>query len=153
MEERATQELATTAPGTRLQEYESLAVARRVGYVVTMIVNFVFLYVVHHLMAWGAPTITEEWALVVPALELSIGATIVAHALYLGYDARWFRRLTQIGLNVLGLRAMLTLYLIFPFAIEARRVAQWSRIGLLAIMAAIALGTLVEAIGLLSGRD
>ena len=48
------------------------------------------------LLNWEVPFLTGDWVEVMPAFTLSIGATIIANIVFLGYDARYFRHLVQI---------------------------------------------------------
>lgn len=126
---------------------------RRVGYLIAMLVNGALLYIFHHLAAWGAPWITEDWALVLPAFDLSIGATIVANMIYYSHDPRWLRRAGQIGLNMLGLRTMFAVLTVFPFDLGFSMAENGVRVSLIVVMVAIAIGTLAEVIGLMFSRD
>lgn len=127
-------------------------VGRRVGYVAAIIVNLIMLYVVHSLLRWGVPFLTEDWAAVLPYMDNSIWTTIAANIAWIFYDARWFRRLLQIGLNVLGFRVVWAMFTIFPFEIDVYPVEQILRVGLQVAMVGIVIGTVVEIIGLLFGK-
>jgi hypothetical protein len=110
------------------------------------------LYVAHNLLAWRVPFVTERWILVLWAVDLSLGATIVANALYIAYDAPWFKRLTQIGLNVVALLVTYLFYTFFPFDFGIGFVHSIARIALLVAMVGIAIALIVDAVRLLSGR-
>jgi hypothetical protein len=125
---------------------------RRAGYVAAVIVNFIMIYVFHNLLRWDAPFLTEDWTAVLPYIDASIWGTIAANVAWMFYDARWFRRLAQIGLNLLGFRVVWAMFTIFPFEFDVYALEQAVRIGLLVGMVGIAIGTAVEAIGLLFGK-
>lgn len=137
----------------RPMELDHAQSGRQVGYVAAIIANLVVLYVFHNLLRWSVPFLTEDWNAVLPYVDLSIWATMAANAMWLFYDARWFRRLVQIGLNVLGFRVMWAMYTIFPFQFELYPVEQGLRIAFLAAMVGLAIGTVVEIVSLLLGRN
>jgi len=125
---------------------------RQVGYVVVIVVNLVVMYVLHNLLRWGVPFLTEDWDQVLPYMDASIWGTIAANVAWIFYDMRWFRRLVQIGLNLLSLRAVWAMYTIFPFEVDLYPIEQAIRIGLLVAVVGIAIGTLAEGIALLFGK-
>jgi hypothetical protein len=94
---------------------EERAGARRAGYVGSIVVNAIWYYVAHNLLRWGISFLTLSFASVLWAIDLSIGASVVANALFLAYDERWFRRLLQIFLTGLAFIVTSTLYGVFPF--------------------------------------
>jgi hypothetical protein len=124
---------------------------RRAGYAAAIIVNALLLYVAHHLLAWGVPFVTPAFADVLWAIDLSVTATILANAVYLAYDARWFRQLTQLGLSGLAFVVAAVLYAAFPFDFGT---ASWNDLGhlaLLLVMLALILAMIVQAVVLLIG--
>ena len=153
MEDGGTQVIESAPRDTRAFGHTTSVAARKFGYLVAIIVNLVMLYVFRHLAAWGAPIITEAWAQVLPALELSIGATVLAHLLYIFYDGRWFRRVMQIGLSLLSLRVVLSIYRVFPFGGAVAGLEGPMRIGLVVVMACIVIAMVAEAIHLLLGHE
>jgi len=126
--------------------------ASRPGYIAAIIVNVVLLYVAHHLLEWHVPFVTQEFTVALWAVDLSLIATIVGNAMLLGYDARWFKRLVQIALNVVAVAMVATLYGIFPFdfGYSGDRIA---RICLWAMMLALGIATIVEAVHRLLNKD
>lgn len=129
------------------------AVGRKIGYLIAIIVELVVFWFLRRLDRWGAPVVTPDWAQVIPALRASVGATILVNIVYIVYDPRWVRRLGQIFTNLFGLGFMWAVYRAFPFTFGPS-VAGWVRIGLIVVMAAMALATVVEAVKLvLGGRD
>jgi hypothetical protein len=127
--------------------------ARQAGYVAAVIVNLVLLYVFHNLRQWGVSFLTEDWDEVLPYMDASIWGTIAANVAWIFYDMRWFRRLAQIGLNVLGFRVVWAMYTIFPFEFELYPIEQAVRIGLLVALVGIGIGTVVEIVSLLFGKN
>jgi hypothetical protein len=82
------------------------------------VVSAIMLYASHHLLEWGVPFLTPAFADVLWAIDLSLGATIVANALFIAYDAAWFKHLTKTALHIFALVFAYTLYRVFPFAFE-----------------------------------
>jgi len=125
---------------------------RKVDYVIAIVINLIALYVLHNLLNWHVPFLTERFAAVLWAFDLSIEATIVANVLFLVYDAGWFKHLAQIALDVLGLVVIATLYGVFPFAFGPFG-NQIGRLALLAAGLGLGIALIVEAVQLLLGRD
>ena len=105
--------------------------ARRAGYLVTIVLNVVLLVIVNNLLVWGwVPILTDDFSRVLPIVNLSIGASIVANALYLVYDSLWFTGLSELVLLAISFAAGLSLYRVFPFDLSAyERDLAWIRYG------------------------
>jgi hypothetical protein len=117
--------------------------ARIFGYVIAIVVNVVLWYVVHNLGRWDLSFIlSEEFSRVLPAFDLSLGASIVLYALWVAYDLRWFRHLGQVVLNALSLNVIYVLYRVFPFRFPGS-LDQWARVGLLLGGVAVGISTVV----------
>ena len=141
--------MATMAPNEQLPRRrwgENRSDVRRAGYIGAVVVNCVVLYVMHHLLAWGVPFVTPAFADVLWAIDLSIEATIVANLLYLFYDERWFRGLLQIGLSVIALLVTAILYARFPFDFGVASWNQLAQFGLLLVMFALVIATVVQIV-------
>lgn len=90
--------------------------ARQVGYTVSAGVNAILLYVVSQLLEWGWPAfLTSEFDEVLPIVQLTFAASIVANLAYLFYDPPWFKSATQVILSAIGLVAALRILSVFPF--------------------------------------
>lgn len=147
----------TTLPAAPERQREASAGpgagARRFGYLVSIAINLVMLYLANGVPNWNVPYITNEWPDVLWAINLSLGATIVAHLIFMVYDPRWFRRGLQIGLTVLSLVVFYALYTVFPFDLGRELYEQIARWALLAAVLGLSIAIVVEAIVLLVGRD
>jgi hypothetical protein len=109
---------AQRRPQRRAQRRPSPA-ARRLGYTIAMAVNAVMLYLVNVSPGWDAvPFLTHDTTQVVGWVNASIAASIIANALYLAMDPRWFRALGETIVTVVGLVAMVKLWQVFPFAFD-----------------------------------
>lgn len=117
--------------------------ARRSGYVAAVIANFVALYVFNNLLAWNVPFLTGSFVAPLAVLNLSLMATVAGNVLFLVFDPKWFRRLAQLGLNVLSLAAMYTLLIVFPFDFGGTGWESLVRIALIVTMVGIAIGSVV----------
>ena len=119
--------------------------ARGSGYIGSIVVNALLLYAVGHLGEWQIGWITPAWSDVMWALSLSLEVSIAANALFLVYDHDWFRYPLLAACSLVALQAAYVLYVVFPFdfGIAWNDIA---RLGLLALILAIAIGTLVTVV-------
>jgi hypothetical protein len=93
---------------------------RRFGYLIAIALNAAFLVLVNNLLEWDlSPWLTDDFELALPLISAALIATIVVTAIYMFFDARWFKSLTQIGLAGISLAATLRLYRVFPFDFSA----------------------------------
>ncbi len=107
---------------------------RQFGYLVAIGIGFVMLYVANRLLEWGwFAWLTEDFEEVLPIVNLSIWAGIIANALYLVYDAEWFKLLTQIPQLIISGVAGLRMLDVFPFDFSAYEFA-WDTVARLAII-------------------
>ena len=119
--------------------------ARMFGYTVAIAVNAILWSVAHNLHRWDLPYIlAEQFPRVWTALGLSLGAAIVANAIFLLYDPPWFRRIGQAVLNLLSLNAMYAIYRVFPFDFGSAGANQAIRSLMVLGMIAAVVGTIVE---------
>jgi hypothetical protein len=123
--------------------------ARITGYIIAILVNVAFWYLVGNLAAWDVPFITNDFVLVVGALQLSIGAAILGNAVLVTYDPPWFRHVVQIVLSAFALRATYALYQVFPFR-SGIGLDPLLRIALLVAMVGTGIAILVEVVQLIS---
>lgn len=126
--------------------------ARRAGYIAAIVVNLVMLYIVNNVLAWDLSFITAEFTEALGVINVSIGAAILANLVFVSYDPRWFRHLAQIGLSLLSVRVLYTLFIVFPFDLGAGIWDMWLRLALVVCIVGAAIGILVETIQLLVGR-
>lgn len=97
-------------------EPESPEAGRRAGYVAAIAVNLILLWVAHHLLEWGWPRfLTDEFDDVLPILTLSIVATIVANALFVVFDPKWFQHLANLVTSAIALVCAVVVSRVFPF--------------------------------------
>lgn len=137
------------APRERSRRASRSREARITGYIIAILVNVAFWYIVGNLAAWDVPFITNDFVLVVGALQLSIGAAILGNAALVTYDPPWFRHVVQIVLSAFALRAAFALYQVFPFR-SGIGLDPLLRIALLVAMVGTGIAILVEVVQLVS---
>ena len=139
-----------TSPPTPLVSTPTVA-ARRGGYVVAIAINLVMLYVANHLLAWDLlPFLTADFERVLLLINISLVATILVNAVYLGYDQGWFRSLGQVGLNLISLVVGIRMYQVFPFDFSAYEFS-WAtvvRVMIVLGIVGLAIGTVAELVKL-----
>ncbi len=126
---------------------------RKSGYIATIIIDIVLMYVFNNLLRWGVPFLTPAYSGVLWAINLSLGITILVNLFFLAYDAGWFRHLTQLILNVIALFVVFLIYTIYPFSFAGEIWSQWVKISLIIVMAGIGIGIIVEIFQLIFKRD
>ena len=127
--------------------------ARRAGYVASIVVYVILLLVFSNLLSWGIPFLTEEFTAPLMFFSVSFIAAVIGNVFMLVYDARWFRHLVRIVLNILGGVAVYVLLVVFPFAFPAGPADLVVRIVLIVALVGVGIGTIVEFGRLLFGRD
>ena len=128
--------------------------ARKIGYLAAIVVNAILWVVLRNLQRWDMPFVV--WRLfpkVVPAVDLSLVASMVASALYLLFDPPWFGRLGQAITNATSLYSMCVVYTVFPFDSGSEGTNQIVRVLMLLGMVAAGIGAIVGLARLPSGRD
>lgn len=120
---------------------------RRVGYAVAIAVNLVLIFVVNNLLDWGWPSfLTDDFQQLLPLINLSLTASIVANLIYLWFDPAWFKSLTQIVLGMISLVVTVRTLQVFPFDFSGYDF-NWealTRLVLVVLMVAIGIAMLVE---------
>jgi hypothetical protein len=105
----------TTAPASTRGAARSRG-SRRFGYVVSILVNLLVLWIANHLLAWDwFPWLTDDFDDVLPFIDASIGVSITVDAISLFRDPPWFRSVGTIAGNVVSLVATVKMLQVFPF--------------------------------------
>jgi hypothetical protein len=118
----------TAAPGS-----PKSPTARRVGYVVAVLVNAAMLWVVNNLLCWGwPPFLTSAFDELLPVIDLSLAATIVVNLSWAWRDPTWFRHLGQIGLDAIGVAVVVRTWQVFPFDFSGYW-SGWATVGRIAL--------------------
>lgn len=139
--------MTVTAPRSR----PSVA-ARRVGYVVSVLVNIALLYLVNGWPGWEAvPFLTLDTQQVIGLVNTSIVASLLTNVVYLFYDAPWLRSFGDLATTAIGLAALISIWNVFPFDFEASSF-DWAvlvRIGLVVGILGSAIGIVVQLVSLM----
>jgi hypothetical protein len=102
-----------------MQESEitvSKRTTRRIGYGVAIAVNAAMLVIANNVLAWGwFAWLTEDLNDVLPLINLSLVASIVANAAYLANDSPAFKGAMELVVNTISLIAAVRLLQVFPF--------------------------------------
>jgi len=94
--------------------------SRRFGYAVAVAVNAAILVVVNNILEWGwFPWLTDDFELVLPLVNLSLVATILANIAYMAYDAAWFKSICEIGQLSISIAVAIRTFRVFPFDFAA----------------------------------
>jgi hypothetical protein len=88
------------------------------GYVVTIGIMVLFLYLINNLSNWNISWLADNYTAALWVINLSFAATIVANIFYLFIDLNWFRALGQLILNIISLAVITTIYTTFPFTVN-----------------------------------
>jgi hypothetical protein len=136
----------------RPRKVEPSRTGRRIGYVIAAAINVALLYFVNNLLNWDlSPFLTDDFERVIPLINVSLVATIVVNVIYLFFDRRWFKSLTQIGLAGIAMAATVRLYRVFPFDFSAYDFA-WATLAravLIIAMVGMAIAIVAETVKLI----
>ena len=112
--------------------------ARRFGYLVTVSLNAVFLYLLNVSPGWDAvPFLTSSTALVVGLVNVSSAIGIVINVSYMFYDPPWWRAAGETVTTAVGLAVLVRLWDVFPFDFAESSV-NWSLVTRVVLVIAIA---------------
>lgn len=90
--------------------------ARRAGYAVSVLVNAALLWLVNAWPGWQAlPFLTDEMAAVIPLVNASLTAAVVADTVFLVHDPPWLKALGDLLVTAVGLVAVVAMWRTFPF--------------------------------------
>lgn len=113
------------------------AAFRRLGYLISIIINGALLYLINESPGWQAvPVLTPSTTQVLGIVNLALAVSLAVNVVYLAYDARWLRALGDLATTSIGLAAALTIWQVFPFAFHGSA-AGWSVVARVLIMVAI----------------
>ena len=148
---RAPEMSNASSPWSRVASHEGTWIpdrraARASGFVGSILVNAILLYVTHHVLEWQIGWITPAWSDVLWAVDLTLWASIVANALFLAIDAAWFRNVAGAISCAFAVFATGWLYVVFPFDFGAAATNDIVRLALGAMVLATALATVVMSI-------
>lgn len=98
------------------QRTQPARATRRVGYIVSIIVNGALLYAANRWPGWDAlPFLTAETPQVLGIVNASLVAGIVANVVYLVWDPPRLKALGDLVTLAIGIAAMVQIWQVFPF--------------------------------------
>jgi len=140
-----------TTPMTTLSAPESARVdrgARRFGYAVAVLVNVALLVVANNILSWDLlPWLTAEFETVLPPVNLSLMAAVLANTVYMRNDRTVIRSTGQIVVSLVGAVAAFQMLAVFPFDFSAYSFS-WgvvARVILVVTIVGSAIGIIAEA--------
>lgn len=130
--------------------------ARRVGHAFAIPLHAGLLWVVHQLGAWGWPRfLTEDVTEVLGLVTVTLVASMLAEAVYVVRDRGRIRAFGEVVTATLGVLVGIQLWVVFPFDFTSYAI-DWTgllRVALLAGIVGSAVGLLVHAPRIVTGRD
>jgi hypothetical protein len=93
---------------------------RRIGYGVAIAVNAAMLVVANNVLDWGwFGWLTEDLNDVLPLINLSLAASILANVAYIADDRPAFKGVLELVVNTISLIVTIRLLQVFPFDFSA----------------------------------
>jgi hypothetical protein len=90
--------------------------ARKVGYLVAVIVNVIIWVLLNIRPGWRELSfLTEDFLDILWVVNLSLVASAVVNLVYLFFDPAWFKSVSQIGVLAIGMAASIRTWQFFPF--------------------------------------
>ena len=127
------------------------AAARRVGYLVGIVVDAALLFVLNGQPGWQAlPFLTSDTSQVIGLVNLSLAVSLAVNAVYLFYDPPWLKSLGDLITAGIGLAVAIRIWQVFPFTFQGSA-AWWStavRVLLFVVIAGSAISIVVQAVSL-----
>ena len=117
--------------------------ARRFGYFVSIVINFLMMYAANNLHNWDVPFLTERFSECLWAVNLSLGVSIFIHFIFMVFDRKWFRSFMQAIANVFSLISVYVFREVFPLDL-ADSMERMVNLGLVIILLLILLSIFVE---------
>jgi len=129
----------------------SKRVGRKVGYAVAIAGNIALLVIANNILDWGwLPWLTGEFSDILPVMNVSLGASIAANAIYLFYDPPGFKAAAELGLLIISLIVTIRFLQVFPFDFTAYEFGWGTLVRWLLVLAivGISIGMLVQVVQL-----
>jgi len=125
---------------------------RRFGYTMAIAFSVGILVVVNNFPEGDQiPFLTNDFEQLLPIINTLLFATIAINAIWVLYDAAWFRSAGRITLNVLIIAVLALTYRVFPFDFSAYDF-DWealSRVLIVGLIVALTIATIVEIVKLI----
>jgi len=130
---------------------------RRFGYAIAVLVNLLMLFVTNNILEWGwLPFLTEDFTQVIPWINFSLVASIVANVIYQFNDDAVIKAGGQLVTNAISIFVTYQILRVFPFDFSNYGF-NWeiaTRVVLILAMVGAGIGAFAEAVKLLQAtRD
>jgi hypothetical protein len=122
------------------------SLARKFGYIVSIIIMIIILYLVQNWEKWHLTFLTSDFSKYLFYIELSIYVIIGINALFIIYDHKWFKRLMQAIADAAGALSLIMFYVIFPIVLESEKWIKWIKIGVIVLFVLTLISILVNLI-------
>jgi hypothetical protein len=127
------------------------AAARRVGYLVGIVVSAALLFILNGQPGWQAlPFLTSDTSQVIGLVNLSLAVSLSLNVVYLFYDPPWLKSLGDLITSGIGLAVAIRIWQVFPFVFQGSA-AWWStavRVLLILVIVGSAISIVVQAVSL-----
>lgn len=124
---------------------------RRAGYLLSIALNAVFLYIAHHLLSWDWPGfVTGAWDEVLPVMTVSLVVTMAVTSVFIWYDPPWFKSTGNLITTAFGLVVAVRMWQVFPFDFSGYE-SDWSGLARFVVGVSIAgmvIGLIAETVKL-----
>ena len=117
---------------------------RTPDYIAAMVAHAILIYLFSRLPGWFS-FLSESFSALLWLFYISYAAQIVFNFCYIFYDAKWFRSLTQLAVNIFSVVIFYSMLIIFPFNLNQAN-ANIVRIIIYIVIFGVAIAVLVETI-------
>lgn len=115
-------------------------------YYISLAISIILLYVINNIRYMNISYFTDKLTSCLWAINLALTIGILGNFILLLYRPIWFQHVTQIVINGLSIFAVYIVYQEFPFNLTGETLHTGVTASLFAIMAALAIGTLLELV-------
>jgi hypothetical protein len=86
------------------------------GYAGAIVANGFLIFALNNLYNWRVPFIIESYRECLWAINISLGAMIIANVVFIFFDRDWFKHLLQVFTSAASFMSLYVVNAIFPFA-------------------------------------
>lgn len=91
---------------------------KRAGYIVSVVVNGIFIFLLNYLPNWDIPFLNEYYTECLWAINLALGAIIISNFTFIFFNKKWFLHLLQVFTSITSFIAFYVINEVFPFILE-----------------------------------
>lgn len=118
---------------------------RRFGYLISIVINFIMMYAANDLISWNTPYLTAKFSECLWAINLSLGAAIFIHLIFMVFDRKWFRSFMKSLANVFSFISVYVFRQVFPLDLSDSMM-RTANLGLVILLLLTLLSIFVELI-------